>query len=141
MNYINFNHIKCCYSTGICERLTAGQGKLSAEGYWQFPCPRCLGNMLRALQVEGINQMSTTIKMVAICADGIEREFTPFTLEIDQVGHCDWLPSDPAERAAWDMMCRSPMAIDEKMAPGSVKIDGERIVGFRDSETNKFIPY
>ena len=35
------DHSKCKISTGIDEQLTAGQGKLSAEGFWEFPCPEC----------------------------------------------------------------------------------------------------
>lgn len=32
---------KCSISTGICESLTFGSGKLSHCGYWQKPCHTC----------------------------------------------------------------------------------------------------
>jgi len=35
------DHSKCCFSTGICGSITAGQGKLDENGYWEFPCPEC----------------------------------------------------------------------------------------------------
>lgn len=35
------DHSKCMFSTGICGRITAGQGKLSGNGYWEHPCPEC----------------------------------------------------------------------------------------------------
>lgn len=35
------DHTKCRFSTGIDEQLTAGQGKLDENGFWQFPCPDC----------------------------------------------------------------------------------------------------
>lgn len=28
-----------CFSTGICESITYGYGKLSHNGYWQYPLP------------------------------------------------------------------------------------------------------
>lgn len=31
----------CGVSSGICEELTFGHGKLSSSGYWQFPCLKC----------------------------------------------------------------------------------------------------
>lgn len=31
----------CCASTGIHDGLTFGKGKLSDNGYWQFPCQPC----------------------------------------------------------------------------------------------------
>lgn len=27
------------YSTGICDNITAGYGKLDWDGYWQYPLP------------------------------------------------------------------------------------------------------
>jgi hypothetical protein len=39
------DHSKCRFSTGIDETLTAGQGKLSAEGFWEFPCLECEDRM------------------------------------------------------------------------------------------------
>lgn len=35
------DHSKCSISTGIDGSLTAGQGKLDQNGYWQFPCDEC----------------------------------------------------------------------------------------------------
>ena len=80
-------------------------------------------------------------KYSAICPDGIVREFIPFTFEKDQVGHCNWLPTDPAQAAAWQHICYADIAFSERVAPGSVVIDNQRIAGFRDSANNKFIPY
>jgi len=34
-------HDDCACSTGICERLTFGRGKLSDNGYWEIPCDVC----------------------------------------------------------------------------------------------------
>lgn len=31
----------CSVSTGICERLTFGTGKLNDYGYWEHGCPEC----------------------------------------------------------------------------------------------------
>lgn len=31
----------CKVSTGICESLTFGSGRLSIHGYWEFPCEVC----------------------------------------------------------------------------------------------------
>lgn len=31
----------CGVSTGICESLTFGQGRLSFNGYWEKPCAPC----------------------------------------------------------------------------------------------------
>lgn len=31
----------CSVSTGICENLTFGSGKLDDYGYWEFPCKIC----------------------------------------------------------------------------------------------------
>jgi predicted RNA-binding Zn-ribbon protein involved in translation (DUF1610 family) len=45
------DHSKCQFSTGIDEQLTAGQGKLSAEGFWQFPCPKCEDRMNERLSM------------------------------------------------------------------------------------------
>lgn len=36
-----FDHAACMYSMGICGSLTAGQGDLGDNGYWQFMCPKC----------------------------------------------------------------------------------------------------
>jgi len=35
------DHSKCCFSTGIHEGLTVGQGELDQYGYWERPCPTC----------------------------------------------------------------------------------------------------
>lgn len=35
------NHDLCSTSTGICGSLTAGQGELDANGYWEVPCIEC----------------------------------------------------------------------------------------------------
>jgi len=32
---------QCCVSTGIMEEITFGSGKLSFNGYWEFPCNTC----------------------------------------------------------------------------------------------------
>jgi len=32
---------ECCASSGICESVTFGTGKLSFNGYWEFPCKEC----------------------------------------------------------------------------------------------------
>jgi hypothetical protein len=32
---------QCGISTGVCERLTVGHGRLSFHGYWEFPCLAC----------------------------------------------------------------------------------------------------
>ena len=32
---------ECGVSTGICERLTFGRGKLDFNGYWEIPCRPC----------------------------------------------------------------------------------------------------
>lgn len=32
---------ECGFSTGICGNITAGTGKLSDYGYWEFPCYIC----------------------------------------------------------------------------------------------------
>jgi hypothetical protein len=32
---------KCSVSTGICESLTFGSGRLSHNGYWEKPCAPC----------------------------------------------------------------------------------------------------
>lgn len=40
------DHSKCQFSTGIDEQLTAGQGELSTEGFWEFPCPECENRMV-----------------------------------------------------------------------------------------------
>lgn len=32
---------ECCVSTGICETLTFGSGRLDDYGYWEFPCGPC----------------------------------------------------------------------------------------------------
>jgi hypothetical protein len=42
---MKLDHSQCRFSTGIDEMLTAGQGKLSAEGFWEFPCPECEDRM------------------------------------------------------------------------------------------------
>lgn len=34
-------HPDCCTSSGICEELTFGRGKLDDHGYWQFSCRPC----------------------------------------------------------------------------------------------------
>lgn len=39
------DHSKCHFSTGIDEQLTAGQGKLDFNGFWEFPCPECEDRM------------------------------------------------------------------------------------------------
>jgi hypothetical protein len=39
------DHTKCNFSTGIDEQLTAGQGKLDENGFWEFPCPECEDRM------------------------------------------------------------------------------------------------
>ena len=31
--------VKPCYSHGICGMTTCGYGKLSSNGYWQYPVP------------------------------------------------------------------------------------------------------
>jgi hypothetical protein len=81
------------------------------------------------------------IKNFAVCADGATREFIPFTFVEDQVGKCEWLPSDPEQAAAWQHICCSELSQMPNMAPGSVVIDNQRIAGFREVGTNKFIPY
>jgi hypothetical protein len=35
------DHSLCRYSSGICGSITAGQGDLSFDGYWEIPCPEC----------------------------------------------------------------------------------------------------
>ena len=32
---------KCSTSTGICESITHGWGKLDDHGYWEHPCYKC----------------------------------------------------------------------------------------------------
>lgn len=34
-----YNGFKPCFSTGICGSLTAGYGRLSDNGYWEYPLP------------------------------------------------------------------------------------------------------
>lgn len=38
---MELDHSKCRVSTGIDDRLTAGQGKLDDMGFWEFPCEPC----------------------------------------------------------------------------------------------------
>ena len=38
---MELDHSKCCFSTGIDESITAGQGELDALGFWEFPCHEC----------------------------------------------------------------------------------------------------
>lgn len=38
---MNLDHSKCRASTGIDETITAGQGKLDENGFWEIPCPEC----------------------------------------------------------------------------------------------------
>lgn len=85
--------------------------------------------------------MTKHIKNIAICADGAIREFIPFTFVEDQVGKCEWIPSDPEQAAAWQHICYSELSQMDNMAPGSVVINNQRIAGFRESVTNKFISY
>lgn len=40
-HYLYNSHTKCRASTGICDNITAGQGKLDENGYWEIPCPEC----------------------------------------------------------------------------------------------------
>lgn len=35
------DHSLCCWSTGIHECLTVGQGELDTHGFWQRGCPTC----------------------------------------------------------------------------------------------------
>jgi len=35
------DHSKCRASTGIDDTITAGQGKLDENGFWEIPCPEC----------------------------------------------------------------------------------------------------
>lgn len=35
------DHSLCKFSTGICGSLTAGQGVLDNNGYWEMPCYVC----------------------------------------------------------------------------------------------------
>lgn len=44
------DHSKCQFSTGICGTLTAGQGKLDDNGYWELPCPECVAKFELPLQ-------------------------------------------------------------------------------------------
>lgn len=37
----NAGHFHCKVSTGICESVTFGSGKLDDLGYWEFPCLAC----------------------------------------------------------------------------------------------------
>jgi hypothetical protein len=42
---MSLDHSKCHSSTGIDDQLTAGQGKLDFNGFWEFPCPECEDRM------------------------------------------------------------------------------------------------
>jgi hypothetical protein len=35
------DHSKCCWSSGIHECLTVGQGALDQYGFWEVGCPVC----------------------------------------------------------------------------------------------------
>ena len=35
------DHSKCCWSTGIHDGLTVGQGEINVHGYWERPCYHC----------------------------------------------------------------------------------------------------
>lgn len=35
------DHSKCMLISGICGSITAGQGKLSENGYFEIPCDEC----------------------------------------------------------------------------------------------------
>src|SRR3954469_23857454 len=35
------DHKKCAISTGICGSITAGQGRLDENGYFEYPCFEC----------------------------------------------------------------------------------------------------
>jgi len=37
----NEDHSQCCWSSGVHEGLTVGQGELDSNGYWQRPCYYC----------------------------------------------------------------------------------------------------
>ena len=43
-------HSQCQISTGICESITAGQGKLDDMGYFAFPCPACAARMQERME-------------------------------------------------------------------------------------------
>lgn len=57
---MNIDHSKCCFSTGICGNITAGQGKLDDNGYWEIPCYECIrkANTKTATQ----DQIATALK-------------------------------------------------------------------------------
>lgn len=41
VSQLRLDHRECGYSTGIDDRLTAGQGNLDWAGFWSIPCPDC----------------------------------------------------------------------------------------------------
>lgn len=41
MRDLTCGNLNCSCSSGICEELTFGHGKLSNSGYWQYPCLTC----------------------------------------------------------------------------------------------------
>lgn len=51
------NHSDCCISTGIDDSITAGSGKLSNEGFWEFPCDKCRANALETLRSSKMQQI------------------------------------------------------------------------------------
>lgn len=57
------DHSKCSYSTGICGSDTAGQGKLDENGYWEFPCARCLRKLKRTLYPRQFEKFLQTLRI------------------------------------------------------------------------------
>lgn len=47
---LGLDHSKCSYSTGIDDSLTAGQGALDHNGFWQIPCPECCDAMEKTME-------------------------------------------------------------------------------------------
>jgi hypothetical protein len=37
----NCTKSSCSASTGICESMTFGSGRINFDGYWEFPCAEC----------------------------------------------------------------------------------------------------
>lgn len=47
------NYLKCNVSTGIHEGLTFGSGRLTFNGYWEFPCYACARTHERLYPADG----------------------------------------------------------------------------------------
>lgn len=67
--FVITDHSKCRCSTGICGNMTAGQGELSPEGYWEFPCAECVAH-LRHLEQTSDAQMAKLSDLTnTLCVD------------------------------------------------------------------------